>query len=477
MICPSPAVPSYSEPPSSYTPDPAENPDGCSSLYGVPFWNAYVACTLVNVAYAILFRYADFVTVLGGTELHLGWIVGVGMIGSVLARFSLGAAIDRRGPKLIWLVSLGIFAVSCFAHLSVTRCDGFEVYLLRFVYCTSLAGIFGACTTFISGRVSMARMAELVGILGTSGFLGMMLGAQVGDLLVGSQPLERWIVDRMFVMAGLLGLAAVPFAWMATRKCVAPDAHGGSPVLAVLRAYQPGFVLAVGVATGAALSLPQTFLRTYVADLNIPRISVFFTVVALTAVTTRVVNRRLPDRVGLTTMIFAGVALMAAAQLLYLVVRSEWQLVFPGLSYGMGQAILYPMIAAVGTGTFPIRYRGLGITLVLASFDVGQLIGAPAAGGILHVCEQVGMPGYPTLFTATAAMLILVGAVYAWTLRRQASVEPSVGVPVLLRFPRTATRLRSALSAARPDRPAVPALPATARPHAGNSRSTAAGRR
>jgi MFS family permease len=443
----------------------------------LPFWNTYVACTLVNVAYAVLFRYADFVTVVGGTELHLGWIVGVGMVGSVLARFALGAAIDQRGPRLIWLASLGIFAVSCFAHLGVTRCDGFDVYLLRFVYCTSLAGIFGASTTFISGRVNIARMAELVGILGTSGFLGMMLGAQLGDLLVGTQAPDRWLVDRMFVAAGLLGLAAVPFAWMATRKCVVPDSHGRCPVLAVLKAYQPGFVLAVGVATGAALSFPQTFLRTYVADLNIPRISVFFTVVALTAVTTRVVNRRLPDRVGLTTMIFVGVALMAVAQLLYLVVRSEWQLVFPGLSYGMGQAILYPMIAAVGTGTFPIRYRGLGITLVLASFDVGQLIGAPTAGGMLHVCEAMGVPGYPTLFTATAAALVLVGAAYWWTLRRQAAPESALGGPVLLRFPRTAAQRRSTLSATPPDRVAAPARPITSRPHAGNSRSTAAGRR
>jgi MFS family permease len=317
-------------------------------------------------------------------------------------------------------------------------------------------------------------MAELVGMLGTSGFLGMMIGAQLGDLLVGSQPLERWLVDRMFVVAGLLGVAAVPFAWMATRRCVAPASSGRTPGLEILRKYQPGFVLAVGVATGAALSLPQTFLRTYVADLDIPRISVFFTVVAMTAVTTRVVNRRLPDRVGLTTMIFAGIVLMAAAQLLYLLVRSEWQLVFPGLPYGMGQAILYPMIAAVGTSTFPIRYRGLGITLVLAAFDVGQLIGAPAAGGVLHVCELVGMPGYPTLFTTAAAMLVLVGAVYWWTLRRQAFPQPSLGVPVILRFPRTAAQRRSALSGVRPDRPAIPGRPATARSHAGSTRSTAA---
>ncbi len=449
MACPPTAAPRCSESSTCSETEPAESPEGCSSLYGPRFWHAYAANTLVTVACAILFRYADFVTVLGGTELHLGWIVGVGMVGSVLARFSLGTAIDQHGPKLIWLGSLAIFAVSCLAHLAVARCDGLAVYLLRLLFCTSIAGIFGASTTFVSGRVTMARMAELLGILGTSGFVGMMLGTHLGDMLAGSGPIERWLVDRMFVAAGISALAAIPFAWLATRKTPAPPAHPQPHTLAIIRKYQPGFVLAAGVAAGAALSLPQTFLRTYVEGIDVPRIGVFFTVVAATAVTMRLVNRHVLDRLGLSTMIFIGLGLLALAQVLYLVVHCEWQLVFPGLPYGIGQAILFPVIAAVGTTTFPTRYRGLGITLVLASFDVGQLIAAPLAGGVLHVCELVGLAGYPTLFLATAAMLVAVGAIYWWTLARQASADAPPERAVILRFPQTAAERRSMASEAK----------------------------
>ena len=62
---------------------------GYQSPYGLPFWRAYMANTAVMVAIALLYRYADFVTLLGGTELHLGWIVGVGMVGSLLVRLLL----------------------------------------------------------------------------------------------------------------------------------------------------------------------------------------------------------------------------------------------------------------------------------------------------------------------------------------------------------------------------------------------------
>lgn len=483
MPCPSPAAPRCSESPSCSETEPAESPEGCSRLYGPRFWHAYAANTLVTVACAILFRYADFVTVLGGTELQLGWIVGVGMVGSVLARFSLGTAIDQHGPKLIWLGSLAVLAACCLAHLTVSKCDGLGVYLLRLLFCTSIAGIFGASTTFVSYRVTMARMAELLGILGTSGFVGMMLGTQLGDMLAGSGPMERWIVDRMFIAAGISALAAIPFAWLATRKTQGPPRHIQPVTLAAIRKYQPGFVLIVAVVTGAALSLPQTFLRTYAEGIHVPRIGIFFTVVAATAVTTRLVNRHVLDRLGLSVMIFIGLGLLALAQVLYLVVHSEWQFVFPGLPYGIGQAILYPVIAAVGTATFPIRYRGMGITLVLAAFDVGQLIAGPLAGGVLHACAAAGLAGYPTLFLATGSMLVTVGAVYWWTLKRQASADAPPEHAVILRFPSDPGERRRAPVGQAASLPVGPANErklaacSTTRPRSDNSRSTAAVRR
>ncbi|MHB8902161.1 MAG: MFS transporter, partial [Thermoguttaceae bacterium] len=159
---------------------PTETPS--PALYDGPFWNAYVANFLVMCSVALLFRYADFVTVLGGGELELGWIVGVGMVGSLLARLSLGSLIDRRGARRVWLGALGLLIACSAAHLLVSTCRGPLIYLLRILYCCSLAGIFGASMTFIAGRAPLARMAEMFGMLGTSGFVGTIVGTQLGDL-------------------------------------------------------------------------------------------------------------------------------------------------------------------------------------------------------------------------------------------------------------------------------------------------------
>jgi hypothetical protein len=85
------------DPPSRFS---SEGDDGCiepRASYGRAFWLAYASNLLMTIAVALLFRYADFVMLLGGTEFHLGWIVGVGMVGSLVVRLALGSCIDRYG--------------------------------------------------------------------------------------------------------------------------------------------------------------------------------------------------------------------------------------------------------------------------------------------------------------------------------------------------------------------------------------------
>jgi MFS family permease len=388
------------------------------SPYGKVFWRAYVANSMVMVAVALLFRYADFVAFLGGTELHLGWIVGVGMVGSLAMRFFLGVAIDHYGPRVVWLSSLVLFAVSCLAHLGILSYQGPAIYLLRVSSCCAIAGIFGASMTFVSGRAPTVRMAEMIGMLGTSGFVGMVLGTQLGDLLLGTESIERWQVDRMFVVAGLLGACALVFAGGATRGLWRRPEGKRPPLVWLLKRYHPGSVLLVGVAMGAGLGLPGSFLRTYAADLGISRIALFFTVYAPTAIVVRLGTRRLPERLGAGPMILAGLVVLAASQLLLVAVRSEWMLIVPGIGYGIAHAVLFPCTVAAGASAFPDRYRGLGTTLMLATFDLGLLIGAPAAGLIVHFAGAVGLPSYPTLYASMAVTFVLIAGFYGRTLRR-----------------------------------------------------------
>src|SRR4029077_7028384 len=124
-----------------------------------------------------------------------------------------------------------------------------------------------------------------------------------------------------------------------------------------------------------AIGMPATFLRTFTAELNIDRMAPFFTVYALTAIATRLATRRGIDQIGIRTAVIIGIATIAGGMISYLLVAVAWQLVFPALLTGAGQAILYPAIVAGGSASFPDRHRGLGTTLMLAAIDLGTLVG------------------------------------------------------------------------------------------------------
>jgi len=384
-----------------------------ATTYDRVFWFAYAANTLVMVAVSLLFRYADFIHYLGGSELDLGWIVGIGMIGSLVMRLVQGTGIDHFGPRCVWVLSNCLFVVSLLAHLFVTNVDGPIVYMVRIAFNTSVAGIFGASITNISLRAPTQRLAEVLGTLGTSGFLGMMIGTLLGDHLFGSGPINWEHLRQMFITAACLGAVSMVFAILATRDEIRPSRRHNPPLPWLVRRYHPGRLLVIGIMMGVGLGMPQIFVRAFTAEIGLPGIAVFFWIYAPAAFVARMTTRQLPDRIGVRPTIIIGLASLSLGCLAFLGVTQSIDLIAPAVLIGVAHAMLFPAVLAGGTTGFPGRYRGLGTTLMLASFDLGNLVGMPALGGVIHFAERLGLPKYPTMFTTLSAVMAIVAAWYA----------------------------------------------------------------
>jgi MFS family permease len=384
------------------------------AAFGAPFWFTYAANTSTMVAVSLLYRYGDFVTFLGGDEVDLGWIVAAGMVGSLLMRLAQGSGIDTYGPRRIWLWSSALFVASCAGHLFVTDVHGPLIYALRVLFQTSVAGFFGASITYISGRAPIARMAEVIGTLGTSGFIGMMIGTQLGDRLLNYSEIDQRHIDNLFLTVTVVGLAGFCFSWLATRGNGVRVKRRQPPILWLIRRYHPGAVLCAGAATGFGLGLPTIFLTRYAAELQIPKLAVFFWIYAPTAFVTRMLIRQLPHRWGVRPMVLWGMSSLALGLLSFLLVQREWQFVFPAVLIGIAHAFVFPAAVAGGSGAFPLRYRGLGTTLMLAMFDLGNLIGMPAVGEMLRLYERLGLPQYHAMFVTSASVILLIGLAYTW---------------------------------------------------------------
>jgi MFS family permease len=264
-------------------------------------------------------------------------------------------------------------------------------------------------------------MAEVVGMLGTSGFLAMVIGAWLGDLLLGRSPIEMHQLQWMFSLAGALGVASMTLGWLATRGEIHAPARRQISPFALLRRYHPGAVLLVGAATGFGLGLPGTFLRPYAASIGLTKIVAFFAIYAPTAFIARFTTRRLPERLGNRTVMLLGLTSMSIGMLLLTTATNNWLFAPPAIFLAIAHALLFPSVIAAASEAFPTRNRGLATTLILAMFDVGTLIGSPIAGAILTYSEFAGLPSFPTMFTAVAIAIGSSGLIYA--------VSPRPGKP------------------------------------------------
>ncbi len=367
---------------------------------------------------AMMYRYADFVLYLGGTEWNVGLIVGVGMVGSLAMRFFQGFGIDHFGPRRVWLWSNAMFVVALLAHILVTDVHGPAIFLLRMLYATSLAGVFGSSITSISRKLPLARTAEVIGTLGTSGFIGMAVGPMLGDYFCGHEPITRGDLNALFVVAAALGVFSLFCAELATRHEAPPRRGRRPPMVWLVRRYHPGGVMLLAIVMGIGLVIPTTFLPAFIEQHGIDHTGTFFLAYAGTAFLARLATRNFPHLFGVRPMIFIGLASLAVSLLLYLPVETQWGLAIPGFFAGISHAVLFPSVTAQGSTSFPSRYRGLGTTLMLAMLDTGMFVGNPLVGRMVEYSQSAGLPPYSTTFVILAAGVVLTGVWYAIISRR-----------------------------------------------------------
>lgn len=384
--------------------DPAGGHD--EQLYGSPFWVAYVANFLLTASNSLTFRFSDFVAYLGGNATTIGLIWGAGTGVSVAVRIWLGWLVDRHGTRQIWLWSTAAFAGSLFAMLPLDGL-GASIYLLRIAYSCALAGVFSCSIVHLASQVAPHRRAELIGSLGTSGFLGMLTGPQIGDWVLRCYPTGGVGYDVIFGLAGVLGVVYFALALYLTRVPDQPSARRSAPLSGLVVRYWPGALVGVAMMMGVGLVVPFTFLTRYAAYRHMDGIGVFFAFYSPTAFVLRIMGRQWPERFGRERTVVFGLACVSLSMLLYLPVRAQSHLVAAALAAGVGHALLFPSVTTLGAECFPERYRATGTSLILSFLDVGVLISAPTFGWIIDRW------GFATMFVSASATVAAVAVAYA----------------------------------------------------------------
>ncbi|MEE2826764.1 MAG: MFS transporter [Planctomycetota bacterium] len=389
-----------------------------SQVYNVSLLMAFLANVFQLIAVSLLFRYSDFVNVLGGDEWHLGWIVGIASFGAIACRLIQGTAIDRFGPGMVWIISLLVEIVAILWHLGIDSVSGVEVYLARSLFAMSLAGTFGAWISFISLQAPHQRIAEVIGVIGSSGFVGMAIGPTIGDWLFAESGTYAEKVEQMFHVAAITATISLLFAvlawWLAHRRGVLkpnPRAAFENP-LRVIWNSQPGFILVIGMLMGLTIGFPGTYLRPFAESLNIENIKSFFIIYNVVAFVSRLLFRNAPQVLGLSNTILLGFGFMALSMSLYLPMQSRDGFWLPATAGGLAHCFLFPSVVAACTNRFTKLHRGIATQLILGMYDLGVLIGMPVIGYLVIEARAKGLDPYPFTIKSLLGTIVTISLIY-----------------------------------------------------------------
>lgn len=394
------------------------------AIYDRSFWLAYAANLMLVCANSLTFRFAEFVASLGGSEELSGEIVRAGLIAAIVCRLGLGRAIDRYGPRSIWLASSLVYIAGGAAFL-VPESLSPTVWIARIAYATGLAGMFSCSIVHIQNQVPAHRRTEVIGSLGSSGFVGTILGTQLGDLIFKFLPEGQPRFAAMFGGAAALGLAHAIVVFLLTKN----DAHERPPAtpgpFRLLIRYWPGPVLLVAFAQGTSFVVTTVFLTRFATAMDLSGIALFFLMYSATAFICRWIFRDWGATFGRHGMVLWGLAGLTCGQLLFLVVSSDWLFVLPAIVSGFGHALLFPAIVSIGAGKFPVQYRGSGTTLVLGFTELGTALAAPVLGMLIDIGNaDGGTRGFSWMFLSASATAATVGVFYALTAARSPDYDP-----------------------------------------------------
>ncbi len=317
----------------------------------------------------------------------------------------------------MWVLGIVIFSCATLGNLLIEDL-GWEIYVLRSCLVLGAAFVFASSLTYISQLAPPHRRTEAIGTLGAAGFLGMLVGPYVGDVILGGATRTRADFALLFVTAAaILPLSALLLFFIRTP----PVKDHSAPTrlrdfVRIVREHWPGTILLVNLLFGVCMSIPFGFLAAYIDDvgLAIPgtsAIGIFFLGYAGWGITVRLSLRRVPDRIGRRRVLLAGIVIMALGMFSFLLVdpTEGWWLIVPGIICGNGHALMFHTMTSLALERFPADVRGTGSALTLMMLDGGLIAGAPILGQI------AASFGFDWLFITVGVTCLVVASIYTWS--------------------------------------------------------------
>jgi MFS family permease len=368
---------------------------GAPALYTREFRRAWCLHFSGAMSLALFLLFPLYVKALGGDELTIGLVLGVGTAASVAARPFVGVLVDRVGRRRV-LVCGAIGNVASWIPFFFLTGTGPALYLWATVHEMVWGALFAAYFSYAADLAPPARRAEGIAIFGVAGMAANGLAPLIGERVIDASGFGAF-----FGLAICFGLVSLGFSLLvpATAHAVV---HHDSPafrrIVALARHPDLARIMLATAVLGVAINAAYFFVAPFTRTIGIERTGPFFAAYSATSIAIRLVRRRSLDAMGAHRVALPGFVAYAAGlaglALLPFVPggAATTVLVACGAACGAAHGSLFPVLNALAVSRGPRREQGAVVGLHTAAIDAGAVFGTPLCGAIADSL------GYPAMF-------------------------------------------------------------------------------
>ena len=345
----------------------------------------FALCMSVGMLLAVVPVYADDELGVGsfGVALAVAAVSPMVLVVQPIA----GRYADRNGRRILVVVGGVIASLSVAAYVVAN-----SLALLVFFRLLTGAGeamVLVGAATIITDIAPEHRRGEALSLFSLGLWGGLALGPLIGELVLDDTRFDAvWLLAASCCLAaGLIGLV-LPETKPSREPGPASNARLVHPA-----AIGPGLVLSFTVLGFAGLG---TFGALYARDLGLDGAGSVFLVFSAVVVTTRVVARQVPDRLGPKRTSRIALALIATG----LFTIGLWNVpagLFAGTAIvGFGHALAFPSLMTLAVNAGPASERSSVVGTFSAFTELGFLVGALSLGAVASAL------GYDSVFVVCA---------------------------------------------------------------------------
>lgn len=316
-------------------------------------------------------------TDLGGEE-YKGLIISLFAFTALISRPFSGKLADNVGRLPVMVVGALASMLCSAAYLFI---HGVVLFLLlRLIHGLSTGFFPTGNSAYLSDIVHSSRRGEAMGILGVSGSVGMAGGPALGGhiaLHFGQQ--------AMFITSS--GMALLSLLVIAGMQDTLKDRRAFSPSMLRIdwsdllepRVLLPAVVMMCG-AFGFGMNL--TLVPDFSDHLGIDNRGLFFTVMLIASISTRLFAGKASDRFGRRKTLITGTALSALA--MTVIGNSESAAIFMlgAVLFGLAHGIIAPSVFAWTVDLARRGKSGKALATMYMALELGIILGSLVAGWV-----------------------------------------------------------------------------------------------